>query len=158
MFWPGEFHGLYSPWGCRVRHNWATCTYTCKPHWFSNLIRDQILVSNPRPGVSSNQFKPLPPQGGSVNHTHTYTPLTLPLCSLLEAQVLYWLFVIPAYLTSIQFVFRENCFTCRCTFDVFLGGGEFNIFLWWHLHLLSIKCHFWCQNHNTNNSWIFTYF
>ena len=19
--WPGEFHGLYSPWGCRVRHN-----------------------------------------------------------------------------------------------------------------------------------------
>ena len=21
VFWPGEFHGLYSPWGRRVRHN-----------------------------------------------------------------------------------------------------------------------------------------
>ena len=20
-FWPGEFHGLYSPWDCRVRHD-----------------------------------------------------------------------------------------------------------------------------------------
>ena len=24
-FWPGEFHGLYSPWVCRVRH--GTCTF-----------------------------------------------------------------------------------------------------------------------------------
>ena len=21
VFWPGEFHGLYSPWGCRVGHS-----------------------------------------------------------------------------------------------------------------------------------------
>jgi len=27
VFWPGEFHGLYSPWGCKVRHNWVTFTY-----------------------------------------------------------------------------------------------------------------------------------
>ena len=26
VFWPGEFHGLYSPWGRRVRHNSATFT------------------------------------------------------------------------------------------------------------------------------------
>ena len=24
MFWPGEFHGLYSPWGPRVGNDWAT--------------------------------------------------------------------------------------------------------------------------------------
>ena len=24
----GEFHGLYSPWGCRVRHDWGTFTST----------------------------------------------------------------------------------------------------------------------------------
>ena len=24
--WPGEFHGLYSPWGRRVRHDWVTFT------------------------------------------------------------------------------------------------------------------------------------
>ena len=24
VFWPREFHGLYSPWGHRVGHNWAT--------------------------------------------------------------------------------------------------------------------------------------
>ena len=28
VFWPGEFHGLYSPWGRRVRHNWVTFTFT----------------------------------------------------------------------------------------------------------------------------------
>ena len=26
VFWPGEFHGLYSPWGRRVGHDWATFT------------------------------------------------------------------------------------------------------------------------------------
>ena len=24
IFWPGEFHGLYGPWGHRVRHDWET--------------------------------------------------------------------------------------------------------------------------------------
>ena len=24
----GEFHGLFSPWGCRVRHDWATFSFT----------------------------------------------------------------------------------------------------------------------------------
>ena len=26
VFWPGEFHGLYSPWNHRVRYNWLTFT------------------------------------------------------------------------------------------------------------------------------------
>ena len=26
VFWPGEFHGLCSPWSQRVRHDWATFT------------------------------------------------------------------------------------------------------------------------------------
>ena len=26
VFWPREFHGLYSPWGRRVGHDWATFT------------------------------------------------------------------------------------------------------------------------------------
>ena len=28
VFWPGEFHGLYSRWGCKVGHDWATFTFT----------------------------------------------------------------------------------------------------------------------------------
>ena len=28
VFWPGEFHGLYNPWSCRVRHNCAIFTLT----------------------------------------------------------------------------------------------------------------------------------
>ena len=27
VFWPGEFYGLYSQWGHRVRHDWATFTF-----------------------------------------------------------------------------------------------------------------------------------
>ena len=34
VFWPGEFHGLFSPWGCRVRHNWATFTSLLHIHGF----------------------------------------------------------------------------------------------------------------------------
>ena len=31
VFWPGEFHGLYSPWGSqRVEHNWVTFTFTIR--------------------------------------------------------------------------------------------------------------------------------
>ena len=28
VFWPGEFHGLYSPWGCRVGHYGETFIFT----------------------------------------------------------------------------------------------------------------------------------
>ena len=28
VFWPGEFHWPYSPWGRRVGHDWATFTFT----------------------------------------------------------------------------------------------------------------------------------
>ena len=28
VFWPREFHGLNSPWGRRVGHNWVTFTFT----------------------------------------------------------------------------------------------------------------------------------
>ena len=30
VFWPGEFHGLYSPWGRRVGHDWANFTFICR--------------------------------------------------------------------------------------------------------------------------------
>ena len=41
VFWPGKFHGLYSPWGHRrVRHDWVTFTSVRRegpqggcPHW-----------------------------------------------------------------------------------------------------------------------------
>ena len=27
VFWPEEFHGPYSPWGLRVKHDWVTFTH-----------------------------------------------------------------------------------------------------------------------------------
>ena len=44
VFLPGECHGQrslagYSPWVCRVRHDWATehaCTMGSQPEWFSS--------------------------------------------------------------------------------------------------------------------------
>ena len=33
VFWPGEFHGLYRPWSRKVRHNWATFTFTFLVTW-----------------------------------------------------------------------------------------------------------------------------
>ena len=35
VFWPREFHGLYRPWGCRVRHDWVTFTFMVfRSLWF----------------------------------------------------------------------------------------------------------------------------
>ena len=36
VFWPGEFHGLYSPWGLKT-HDWMTFTFTCKVSWGENF-------------------------------------------------------------------------------------------------------------------------
>ena len=43
VFLPGEFHGHrsladYSPWGCRVRHNWLTHTHRCIHIWKTNCV------------------------------------------------------------------------------------------------------------------------
>ena len=36
VFWPGEFNGLYSPRGLRVRHDWSTLTFTFqRTEWLS---------------------------------------------------------------------------------------------------------------------------
>ena len=48
VFWPGEFHGLYSPWVCRVRHNWATFTSSGKsslPLWWWGSCLPCLFVS-----------------------------------------------------------------------------------------------------------------
>ena len=37
VFWPGEFHGLYSPWRHRVGRDWATCTYICNLTGFLHM-------------------------------------------------------------------------------------------------------------------------
>lgn len=37
---------------------------------------------------------------------------------------------------NVKLVFCENCYTYRCIFDVFMGGGVFNVLLCYHLDLL----------------------
>ena len=43
---------------------------------------------------------------------------------------------------SLQLGLNENCSTCRCIFDVFMVGGEFNILLLQHLDLISLIQYF----------------
>ena len=38
--WPGEFHGLYSPWGRRAGHDWVTFTFTF--HTCSKHVLDSV--------------------------------------------------------------------------------------------------------------------
>ena len=33
VFWPGEFHGLYTPWGSRVGHDWLTSLSPTAVFW-----------------------------------------------------------------------------------------------------------------------------
>ena len=48
VFWPGEFHGLSSPWGHRDRYNWTTFTFTSENRgmrwwWVSALDEWKVL-------------------------------------------------------------------------------------------------------------------
>ena len=76
-----------------------------------------------------------------------------PLCPLTGAQVLTWLLLFRSYCLCVdpsynlgvqsfsanfQLVFSGICSICRCIFDMFLWGGEFHLFLFCHLHLLSL--------------------
>ena len=40
------------------------------------------------------------------------------------------------FFASRLFVFREDCCTCTCFFDVLIAGGELHVFLLCHLNLL----------------------
>ena len=46
VFWPGEFHGLYSPWGCRESVCWTVT--------FSTLVSLQVSVQFSRSVVSDS--------------------------------------------------------------------------------------------------------
>ena len=44
VFWPGEFHGLYSPWGMQgVRHDWVTFTFTGHEEVLFNTRAGSVL-------------------------------------------------------------------------------------------------------------------
>ena len=44
VFWPGEFHGLYSPWGCKESDmtEWLSLTYVCAIDSQSNNLIPNI--------------------------------------------------------------------------------------------------------------------
>ena len=46
VFRPGEFHGLYSSWGCRVGHDWVTfITFKCLNTWFLRNFWNILMTS-----------------------------------------------------------------------------------------------------------------
>jgi len=44
VFWPGEFHGLYSPWG--VGQDWVTFTFTFVDYLLSYIVVECLLPLN----------------------------------------------------------------------------------------------------------------
>ena len=53
-FWPGEFHGLYSPWGHRVGHDWVTLT-SLHLISFTGYLKSVSASLSPYSGVSRIQ-------------------------------------------------------------------------------------------------------
>ena len=51
VFWPGEFHRLYSPWGRRVGHNQVTLTFT---HWHLSFweLQKELVPKMKTPGCT----------------------------------------------------------------------------------------------------------
>ena len=46
VFWPGDFYGLYSPWGHRVGHYWVTFTFTAEVFGSGNVFVGRVLTMN----------------------------------------------------------------------------------------------------------------
>ena len=90
----------------------------------------------PRTGAPNLWLSPLTPQGGSL-------PMYFPFSSKSPPRGITWLLFNPSYLitcgsfsqcclyrslpASFQLDFGENCSTCHCIFNVFMGGGEFHV-------------------------------
>ena len=55
--------------------------------------------------------------------------------------ILIVLFVQQSF-SNFQLVFIENCSTCKCIFDVFMGEGEFHVLLLCHLDWFLLFCFF----------------
>ena len=62
VFWPGEFHGLYSPGGHRVRRNWDTFTFS---HLYMTTGKTIALT------IQTHQKRPEGPALQAVNHMET---------------------------------------------------------------------------------------
>ena len=45
VFWPGEFHGLYSPWVAKSLHDWVTFTFTFIIMYEKYLLCNKIVQS-----------------------------------------------------------------------------------------------------------------
>ena len=64
LFWPTEFYGLYSPWGHRVGHDQATCTF-CR-------IAGQIALCSLAFCVSRRYFEALVSNMSFVRYKEVY--------------------------------------------------------------------------------------
>ena len=59
VFWPREFHGLNSPWGRRVGHNWVTSAFTFHLRLSINQQNATLLLSTShnKPGTGDDHSR-----------------------------------------------------------------------------------------------------
>ena len=82
VFWPGEFRGLYSPWGRRVRHNWVTFHFHFSPlslnsHFYLLLYTDDLTFCS-----TENKRKEEKKKRSRIYITTPTHSLTSNLCGL----------------------------------------------------------------------------
>ena len=103
VFLPGEFHGLYGPWGHRVRHNWETYISFVRVSWaslqFSSVAQSCLTLCNPMdcstPGFPVHHQLLEPTQthvhwvGDAIQPSHPLLSLSPPALNLSQHQGLF---------------------------------------------------------------------
>ena len=152
IFWPGEFHGLYSPWGCQESDTteWLSLLYKIVVifaiHWHESPMG--VLVSPP---ILSPLPPPSPPHPSGLSQSTSFAcPASCIKFALMAILThMRWYFEILIYISLIISVI-EHLFMClltTCMFSLekclFRSSTHFFIGLFVSLVLSCRNCLYW---------------
>ena len=108
VFWPGEFHGLYSPLGHRVGHDWVTFTRLVKA--FLPKSKRILILWLQSPSAVTLEPKKLK----SVTVSFVSPSICHEVIGLDAMILIFWMLSFKPTFSLSSFTFIKRLFSCFC--------------------------------------------